>query len=112
MSRRLLLHVTRPAARTSSTPGQDRFRYLIDQIEKMRRARADWDQLVVAFKASESERVHPLRATLKQVTRDTVFLIDRLLDQKGWSLADQGALKDIACHTAEALLRANPHDAE
>jgi hypothetical protein len=35
-----------------------------------------------------------------------------LLDQKGWSRADQGALKDIACHTAEALLRANPHDVE
>lgn len=78
----------------------------------MRRARADWDELVVAFKASDAERVHPLRATLKQVTRETVFLIDRLLDQKGWSKADQGALKDIACHTAEALLRANPHDTE
>ena len=78
----------------------------------MRRARADWDALVVAFKASEAERVHPLRATLKQITRETVFLIDQLLDQKGWSRADQGALKDIACHTAEALLRANPDDAE
>jgi hypothetical protein len=112
MSGKSLLHVPRPAARSASTPGQDRFRYLIDQIEKMRRARADWDELVVAFKASDAERVHPLRATLKQVTRETVFLIDRLLDQKGWSKADQGALKDIACHTAEALLRANPHDTE
>lgn len=112
MSGKSLLHVPRPAARSASAPGQDRFRYLIDQIEKMRRARADWDELVVAFKASDAERVHPLRATLKQVTRETVFLIDRLLDQKGWSKADQGALKDIACHTAEALLRANPHDTE
>jgi len=112
MSRKSLLHVPRPAARTASTPGQDRFRYLIDRIEKIRKARADWDQLVVAFKASDAERIHPLRATLKHVTRETVFLIDRLLDQKGWSRADQGALKDIACHTAEALLRANPDDAE
>lgn len=78
----------------------------------MRHARADWDELVVTFKTSQAERVHPLRATLKQVTRETVFLIDRLLEQKGWSRADQGALKDIACHTAEALLRANPDDAE
>jgi hypothetical protein len=112
MSGKLLLHVPRPAARTASTPGQDRFRYLIDRIEKIRHARADWDELVVAFKTSEAERVHPLRATLKQVTRETVFLIDRLLDQKGWSRADQGALKDIACNTAEALLRADPQDAE
>jgi hypothetical protein len=112
MSGKSLLHIPRPAARTRSTPDQDRFRYLIDRIEKMRHARAAWDQLVVVFRASDAERVHPLRATLKQVTRDTVLLIDRLLEQKGWSRADQNALKDIACHTAEALLRANPHDVE
>src|SRR5688572_22614472 len=112
MSGKSLLHVPRPASRTSLTPGQDRFRYLIDRIEKMRHARADWDALVIAFKTSEAERVHPLRAALKQVTRETVLLIDQLLDQKGWSRADQVALKDIACHTAEALLRADPHDAQ
>jgi hypothetical protein len=112
MSGKSLLHVPRPAARTPSTPDQDRFRYLVDRIEKMRHARADWDELVVAFKASDAQRVHPLRATLKHVTRETVLLIDRLLDQKGWSRADQSALKDIACHTAEALLQANPHDIE
>ena len=112
MSGKSLLHVRRPAARSASTPGQDRFRYLVDQIEKLRRARAGWDEQVIAFKTSEAARVHPLRATLKQVTRETVFVIDRLLDQKGWSRADRGALQEIACHTAEALLRANPHDAE
>lgn len=112
MSGKSLLHVPRPAARTPSTPGQDRFRYLIDRIEKVRQARADWDALVLAFKASDAERIYPLRATLKQVTRDTVFVIDRLLDQKGWSRADQSALKDIACYTAEALLHANPDDVE
>lgn len=78
----------------------------------MRHARAEWDKLVVAFKTSDAERVHPLRATLKQVTRETVVLIDRLLYQKGWSRADQTALKDIACHTAAALLEVDPNDAE
>lgn len=112
MSGKSLLRVPRPAARTPSTPARDRFRYLIDQIEKMRRARADWDELVVAFTTTDAERIRPLRATLKQVTRETVLLIDRLLDQKGWSRADQNALKDIACHTAEALLRGNPDDVE
>lgn len=112
MSRKSLLHVPRAAARGASTPDQDRFRYLIDRIEKARRARTDWDELVVAFKTSHSERIHPLRATLQQLSRETVLLIDRLLDQKGWSRADQNALKDIARHTAEALLHANPHDVE
>jgi hypothetical protein len=112
MSGKSLLHLPRSTARAASTPDQDRFSYLIDQIEKTRRARAEWDELVVAFKKSDAERIHPLRATLKQVTRDTVLLIDRLLDQKGWSRADQAALKDIACNTAEVLLQADPNDTE
>lgn len=112
MSDKSLLHVPRAAARGPSTPDQDRFRFLIDGIEKARRARADWDELVVAFKSSDAERIHPLRATFKQLTRETVLVIDRLLDQKGWSRADQAALKDIACHTAEALLHADPDDVE
>lgn len=112
MAGKSLLHVPRPAARTRATPAQDRFRYLIDRIERARHARADWDELVIAFKKSDAERVHPLRATLRQVTRETVLLIDRLLDKKGWSRADQGALKDIACNTAEAVLRASPDDVE
>lgn len=78
----------------------------------MRRARITWDELLVAFKTSDSERVYPLRATLKQVMRETVLLIDRLLDQKGWSRADQDALQDIARDTAEGLLNADPHDVE
>ena len=78
----------------------------------MRRARADWNKLVVAFRTSDAERVYPMRATLRQVTRETVLLIDRLLDGKGWSRADQAALKDIACQTAEALLHASPDDLE
>ncbi|MBL8267239.1 J domain-containing protein [Steroidobacter sp.] len=112
MSGKSLLHVPRTAARTAASPAQDRFRYLIEQIEKMRRARAEWDELVVEFKSTHADRIHPLRASLKQVTRETVFVIDRLLDQKGWSRADQSALKEIACHTAEALLHANPDDVE
>lgn len=78
----------------------------------MRRARADWNELAAAFRTSDAERVYPLRATLRQVTRETVLLIDRLLQGKGWSRADQAALKDIARQTAEALLHANPDDLE
>ena len=78
----------------------------------MRRARTDWDALVAGFRTSDAERIYPLRATLRQVTRETVLVIDRLLEGKGWSKADQAALKEIACQTAEALLHANPDDLE
>lgn len=112
MSRKSLLHVPRTAARDAASPDQDRFRYLIDRIEKTRRARAEWDELVVAFKTSYSERIHPLQGTLRQLTRDTVLLIDQMLDQKGWSRVDREALKEIARNTASILLDVNPHDAE
>ena len=53
-----------------------------------------------------------MQGTLRQLTRDTVLLIDQLLDQKGWSRADRDALEEIARHTASALLHVNPHDDE
>ncbi|MBM0103203.1 J domain-containing protein [Steroidobacter sp. S1-65] len=112
MSRKSLVHLPRKAARETASPDQVRFRYLIDRIEKAKRARADWDELVVEFKATHAERIHPLQGTLRQLTRDTVFLIDQLLDQKGWSRVDREALKDIARHTASMLLDVNPNDVE
>lgn len=112
MSGKSLLKVSRPAATGRSSPDQERFRYLIDQIEKVRRAREDWDATILEFRKSDSDRVQPLRATLRQLTRDTVFVIDRMLEQKGWSRVDQAALKEIACGTAEMLLQRDPTDVE
>lgn len=112
MSGNSLLKVARRRADTRSTPDQERFQYLIAQIEKLRRARADWDGVVFTFRQAEAARIQPLRTTLKSETRATVLAIDRLLDQKGWSRVDQVALQEILCGTAEILLESDPNDAE
>src|SRR5918997_3315162 len=89
MSGKSLLKVARRTAENRSTPDQERFKYLIAQIEKLRQARSEWDAKVLAFRQADTQRLHPLRATLRTATRDTVFAIDRLLDQSGWSRVDR-----------------------
>lgn len=112
MSGKTHLKVARRASETRSTPDQERFKFLIAQIEKIRKARADWDSTVTEFRQADARRIQPLRETLKAATRDTVLAIDRLLDQKGWSRADQADLRAILCGTAEILLDANASDVE
>jgi hypothetical protein len=112
MSGKTLLQVSRQTAAPRSTPDQERFKYLIAQIEKVRKERLDWDSTVLEFRKGDTQRVQPLRATLKAVTRDTVFAIDRLLDQSGWSRVDRTALREILRGTAQMLLDADPSDAE
>lgn len=112
MSEKSLLKIARGAAESRSTPDQERFKYLIAQIDKVRKARAEWDGTVLAFRQADSQRIHPLRTTLKATTRQTVVVIDRLLDEKGWSRVDRAALTEILCGTAQMLLEADPNDAE
>jgi hypothetical protein len=113
MSGKTLLQVSR--RRTSAprgTPDQERFKYLIAQIERVRKERLDWDSIVVEFRKGDAQRIQPLRTALKAVTRETVLAIDKLLEQPGWSRVDRAALRDILRGTAEMLLDADPHDAE
>jgi hypothetical protein len=112
MSGKALSKVSSRSAEPRSTPDQERFKFLIAQIEKTRKARLEWEARVLEFRKEQSARVQPLRTTLTTVSRDTVFLLDRMLDQPGWSRAERGALKDILCGTADVLLEANQHDAE
>jgi hypothetical protein len=112
MSEYSLLKVAPQRTETRSTPDQVRFQYLIAEIEKARQARAAWDATVLEFRKAEAERIHPLRATLRSVTRATVMAIDRLLNEKGWSRADRTQLQEMLCATAQMLLEADPSDAE
>jgi hypothetical protein len=112
MSGKSLLKVAARTAAPRSTPDQERFKFLIAQIEKLRKTREEWDGRVLEFRKEQSARVHPLRTTLTQISRDTVLLLDRMLEQPGWSKSERGALKDILCGTADVLLEANQHDAE
>ncbi len=102
----------RRGAATHSTPDQQRFEYLLAQLDKTRQARAAWDGIVLEFRKAEAERVQPLRAKLRSVTRETVVTIDQLLEQSGWSRADRAELRSILCGTAELLLEADPSDTE
>lgn len=95
-----------------STPAQDRFRYLLAQIEKVRKARAQWEKSVQDFRRRESERLHPLRVSLRASLRDTVFAIDRILEQQRWARIDRDALEEILRSTATLLLEANQNDPE
>jgi hypothetical protein len=94
------------------TPDQERFRFLIAQLEKVRKARADWEVSVQKFRNEHAEKMNPLRSSLKAVSRETVFVLDALLDQPSWSRTERAALKDILCGTATVLLEADREDAE
>jgi hypothetical protein len=94
------------------TPDQVRFNFLTAEIEKARKARADWDANSLKFRKDYSQKLQPLRASLTAVCRETVFAIDHMIDQPGWSRADRAALREILCGTADALLEANSDDVE
>jgi len=89
---------------------QERFNFLIAQIEKVRKRRGELEAQIHAFRQSHTETLQPLRNTLTDVCRESVFALDCLLDAPGWSRLDRAALREILCGTAEALLEANGSD--
>jgi hypothetical protein len=94
------------------TPDQERFKYLLGQIEQARKAQAKLEADIQAFRRRQSEQLSPLRATLRTILRDTVFVIDRSLGQQKWPRLDRSALEEILIGTAQMLLEANEGDAE
>lgn len=108
-------HLPDISARRSTlrlTPEQERFQYLIRQIEVVRQARTSWEKAVGKFRHDHSQRLQPLRATLVELSRATVIAIDGLLNDTNWSRADRVSLRQVLCATADALLAANPQDEE
>jgi hypothetical protein len=112
MSGKVSLKLAAQAPAAALTPEQERFRYLIAQIEKVRKAHAEWDANVLRFRNDHAQKMQPLRASLSAVCRETVFVLDALIEQPGWSRTDRVALKEILCGNADALLDANRDDAE
>lgn len=111
MTARTSLKISPRKSDDKSTPTQDRFRYLLAQIEKVRQARAKWEKSVQDFRRRQSERLQPLRVSLRTALRDTVFAIDRVLEQTRWSRVDRNALEEILRGTATMLLE-NQDDPE
>lgn len=85
---------------------------MIGQIETLRKTRSSWDRTVDKFRIEHTQRLQPLRISLRDLSRGTVVAIDRLLDDSHWSRADRAALRQILCATADALLAAQPDDAQ
>jgi hypothetical protein len=112
MSQKSSLQISRHRAESRASPQQERFQFLIAEIERVRRARAAWDATVLEFKQTEVARLQPLKLQLRKITRDTVLRIDELLDQPGWSRVDQVALKDMLRFHAKMLLETDSSDAE
>lgn len=66
---------------------------------------------MATFRNDYMQRTQPLRSTLRNLGRETVMMIDELLDESRWSRADRLALRHMLCTTASALLEAQPDDA-
>jgi hypothetical protein len=91
---------------------QQRFQFLIRQIGDARKAFSDLENRIEAFRRLREQKLQPVRASLTLALRNTVFAIDKLLDQRGWSRAEQAALRDILTGTSEVLLEVAGEDAE
>ena len=112
MSRKSAISLVPRAPKAKLTAEQERFRYLIAQIQTARTAHATWERTAGKFRAEHTQRLQPLRASLRELSRGTVVEIDRLLGESGWSRVDRVALRQILWVTADALLAANPDDLE
>lgn len=112
MSRKNSLQISSRVDSARLTPEQERFNFLIAQVEKARTALAQWEAGVAAFQQSRLQKLQPLHDALSRACRESVFAVDRLLDQAGWSRAERAELREILRGTADVLLEANGADEE
>jgi hypothetical protein len=91
---------------------QQRFQFLIRQIGDARKAFSDLEKRIEAFRQLRLQKLQPVRASLTRALRETILAIDRLLDQRGWSRAEQAALRNILTGTAEIVIEVAGEDPE
>lgn len=106
------LQISSRAAHAPSTLEQQRFDFLIGQIDKARQARAEGEASILRFRQSYAEKLQPLRSSLTAVCRESVLALDLLLDQPDWTRSERTALRQMLCGTADVLLAANDDDVE
>jgi hypothetical protein len=112
MNTKTSLQISTRTPKGPQTLEQQRFQFLIRQIGDARKAFSDLEKRIEAFRRLRAEKLQPVRAALSRALRATIFAIDQLLDQRGWSRAEQAALKDILTGTAEVLLEVAGEDPE
>jgi hypothetical protein len=106
------LQISKRAAPQGLTLEQERFNFLVSQIEQAREQRRDLEALMQRHRQEFSQKLQPVRASLSATCRTTVLAMDGLLSQRGWSKWETRCLKGLLCDTAEALIAANPADEE
>lgn len=112
MSGKTLLKVPSRADEPRSTPEHERFKYLIAQIERIRKTHKDVDAATLEFRQADAQALQPLRVNLRSLTRETVLALDRLLDERGWTRIERASLESVLCSNAELLLQGDPYDEE
>jgi hypothetical protein len=110
MTDRTTVQISTRTSKGPQTLEQQRFQFLIRQIEQARKSLSDLEGRIQAFRQHRQEKLQPVREALTRALRETVFAIDRLLDQRGWSRIDQSALRDILTGTAEVLIETGGED--
>lgn len=106
------LQISKRATPQGLTLEQERFNFLISQIEQAREQRRNLDTLMLRHRQDFSQKLQPVRASLTAICRTTVLAMDGLLSQRGWSKWETRCIKGLLCDTAEALIAANPADEE
>lgn len=104
----VMTSVTGPAL----TPAQKRFNTLVRQIEQARQNLSAWNEGAGAYRQAHAEVLEPLRAELLTGHRQWVLALDAALDQRGWTKAERGTLRDLLCEAAGELLDARGDDPE
>ena len=100
------LQVVPPATGPALTPSQKRFNTLIRQIEQARQNLAAWNEGTGAYRQAHAEVLEPLRAELLAGHRRWVLALEAALDQRNWTKAECGTLRELLCEAAGELLDA------
>jgi hypothetical protein len=112
MTTKTSVQISTRATKGPLTLEQQRFQFLIRQIGDARKAFSDLEKRIEAFRQLRVQKLQPVRASLTRALRETIFAIDRLLDQRGWSRAEQAALRNILTGTAEVVIEVAGEDPE
>jgi hypothetical protein len=110
MSRTDALQISTDQAGATLTPPHKRFNTLIRQIEQARQTLAAWHDNIAVYRQAYAQVLLPLQTELMAARRQWVFALDALLEQRGWTKAERGTLRELVCDTAGALLMTREDD--
>lgn len=104
------LQISARQAGAALTPPQKRFNTLIRQIAQARKTLAAWQDGVAMYRQADAKVVVPLQAQLRAARRDWIFALGAVVEQRGWSPAQQRDLRRLLCWWAATLLEAGEDD--